>query len=282
MLDDPTAAMDMASEAALIARLKAALVWAWLAQIYDVTRAPGKVVPAGDVQQVQTAEEGVIRAVFAEEGDAVEAGDPLLELDILVRTSQMPREVQRALALPARILRLEAEIAGRAPVFPAAGSPGRLSPLPAVSMPWLLGCRRWAVTSPPESHARRQGFPWMIPRTQPLAGDGGSALPQPHIPSFAHAFARHGFLLFGACSRRQGTPQGPASIRVTRVPSLPPARTAVIRIEPAQATTGQKWRAALSCALRPCGASVFRCRNCSVNYGLDREPEMGVERISPV
>jgi membrane fusion protein, adhesin transport system len=99
--------------------IAAALVWAWVTEIDDVTRAPGKVVPAGDVQQVQASEEGVIRAIFIEEGAVVEAGDPLLELDSLVRTSQLDREVQRALALQARILRLEAEIANRAPDFPA-------------------------------------------------------------------------------------------------------------------------------------------------------------------
>lgn len=59
-----------------------------LTEIDDVTRAPGRVVPGGDVQRVQAAEEGVIRAVFVEEGAIVEAGDPLVELDGLVQTSQ--------------------------------------------------------------------------------------------------------------------------------------------------------------------------------------------------
>ncbi len=93
--------------------------WAWITQIDDVTRAPGRVVPAGDVQQVQAAEEGVIRAVLVEEGARVKAGDALVELDGLVQTSQLDREVQRAMALEARIERLSAEIDGRPPVFPA-------------------------------------------------------------------------------------------------------------------------------------------------------------------
>lgn len=99
------------------AAITGALVWAWLAKVDDVTRAPGKVVPAGDVQQVQASEEGIISTVYVEEGQIVEAGDPLLELDSLVRTSQLNREVQRALALQARITRLRAEIAGETPVF---------------------------------------------------------------------------------------------------------------------------------------------------------------------
>ncbi len=93
------------------------LFWAWITEIDDVTRAPGRVVPAGDVQQVQAVEEGVIRAVLVEEGARVKAGDALVELDGLVQTSQLDREVQRAVALEARIERLSAEIDGRPPVF---------------------------------------------------------------------------------------------------------------------------------------------------------------------
>ena len=95
------------------------LFWAWITEIDDVTRAPGRVVPAGDVQQVQAVEEGVIRAVLVEEGARVKAGDALVELDGLVQTSQLDREVQRAIALEARIERLSAEIDGRPPVFSA-------------------------------------------------------------------------------------------------------------------------------------------------------------------
>lgn len=101
----------------IVAIIVCAILWATLTWIDDVTRAPGKVVPAGDVQQVQASEEGMIRQVFVEEGAEVAAGDPLVELDALVQTSQLDRETQRALALQARIDRLRAEIEGREIVF---------------------------------------------------------------------------------------------------------------------------------------------------------------------
>ena len=97
-----------------------ALLWAGLTEIDDVTRAPGKVVPAADVQRIQATEDGIIRRVFVEEGAVVEARTPLLELDALVQTSQLDREVQRALALQARIERLSAEIDARPLAFPPA------------------------------------------------------------------------------------------------------------------------------------------------------------------
>lgn len=98
--------------------IAAVVLWAWLTEIDEVTRAPGRVVPAGDVQVIQAADAGVIRAILVEEGQVVAAGDPLVELDGIVQASQLNREVQRALALRARIERLSAEIEGREPAFP--------------------------------------------------------------------------------------------------------------------------------------------------------------------
>lgn len=102
----------------ILGAIVVAVFWASTTSIDDVTRAAGKVVPAGDVQIVQAAEEGLIRQVFVAEGQEVAAGDPLVELDALVQTSQLDRELQRALALEARIARLSAEIEGRDIAFP--------------------------------------------------------------------------------------------------------------------------------------------------------------------
>lgn len=85
-----------------------------------------RMVPAGDVQVIQAADAGVIRSILVEAGDIVAAGDPLVELDGIVQASQLDRQVQRALALRARIARLSAEIEGRDPDFP----PGLVSEAP--------------------------------------------------------------------------------------------------------------------------------------------------------
>lgn len=101
----------------IIAIIVAVLAWAWMTEIDDVTRASGRVVPAGDVQRVQATEAGVISAVFVEEGGFVEAGTPLVELDGIVQESQRDREIQRALALQVRIERLSAELEDNTPDF---------------------------------------------------------------------------------------------------------------------------------------------------------------------
>lgn len=104
---------------AVVALLAAALIWACVTEVDDVSRAPGRVVPAGDVQKVQAAQAGVIRHIYVAEGDTVAADAPLVELDALVQTSQLDQEAQKAFALQARMARLSAEIDGTQPVFPA-------------------------------------------------------------------------------------------------------------------------------------------------------------------
>lgn len=97
---------------AIATAIAAGLVWAFLAEVDDVTRATGRVVPSGDIQKIQSPDEGVIRRLPVAEGDIVEPGHVIVEFDGMVQTSQLDREIQRALALQARIERLNAEING--------------------------------------------------------------------------------------------------------------------------------------------------------------------------
>ncbi|MBC7132933.1 MAG: HlyD family type I secretion periplasmic adaptor subunit [Roseovarius sp.] len=85
-------------------------VWAARTEIDDVTRAEGRIVPARDIQMIQATEPGILQAVHVTEGDIVEAGEILLELDAIQLASQLDQEQQRAYGLMARIARLQAEI----------------------------------------------------------------------------------------------------------------------------------------------------------------------------
>ena len=58
-----------------------ALAWACLSRVDMVAVAEGKVVPLGQVKVVQPLETAVIRAIRVEEGDHVEVGQLLVELD---------------------------------------------------------------------------------------------------------------------------------------------------------------------------------------------------------
>lgn len=58
-----------------------ALAWSWWAHIDMVAVASGKVVPLGQVKVVQPLETAMIRAIHVEEGDHVDSGQSLVDLD---------------------------------------------------------------------------------------------------------------------------------------------------------------------------------------------------------
>ena len=85
-------------------------LWAQHTEIDDVTRADGRIVPSGDVQVIQATEAGVLQALHVREGQVVDPGTLLMELDGTQLDSQLSQEQQRAFGLMARIERLQAEI----------------------------------------------------------------------------------------------------------------------------------------------------------------------------
>ena len=108
----------------LVGCIAAAFLWAGWAEVDDVTRAEGRVVPSSDVQLVQAPEAGIVTGIGVGEGDVVAEGALLAELDGTVAAAQVDELSLRAFALSARIARLEAEVAGTPPVFPDPVLPG--------------------------------------------------------------------------------------------------------------------------------------------------------------
>ncbi|WP_299084572.1 HlyD family type I secretion periplasmic adaptor subunit [uncultured Ruegeria sp.] len=90
--------------------LLAAGTWAYLTELDDVTRVDGRIVPSGDVQLIEATEPGVLQSVHVREGQVVDKGALLMELDTTQIDSQLSQEQQRAFGLMARALRLSAEI----------------------------------------------------------------------------------------------------------------------------------------------------------------------------
>lgn len=65
----------------IIAFFLIALLWACVGKVDIVAVAQGKIVPSGRVKVVQPLEAGVVKAIHVEEGQRVDAGQLLLELD---------------------------------------------------------------------------------------------------------------------------------------------------------------------------------------------------------
>jgi len=127
-VDDLPAALEPAHLAramlwSVAALTLALLVWAGLARVDEVAVAPGKVVPARQLQIVSNLEGGVVAAILVRPGARVAAGQPLVRLDRSQFGADYGRTSQSWQALAARAARLEAEVAGRTPLFPAGLAP---------------------------------------------------------------------------------------------------------------------------------------------------------------
>lgn len=103
-----------------IAAMTAALLaWAALAKVDKVATAVGRVIPSRQLQVVSNLEGGSVAAILVKPGARVRAGQPLVRLDATQFGSDFGKTSETYNALVVRAARLEAEVAGRAPVFPA-------------------------------------------------------------------------------------------------------------------------------------------------------------------
>jgi adhesin transport system membrane fusion protein len=102
----------------MIAALAAALAWAGMARVDEVTKADARVVPEGREQIIASLEGGILRDMLVREGQEVAEGQDLAELDPTRFESQQAEGQAKILALKAQIARLSAEAAGREIRFP--------------------------------------------------------------------------------------------------------------------------------------------------------------------
>ncbi|MFG6449685.1 HlyD family type I secretion periplasmic adaptor subunit [Roseateles sp. BYS180W] len=98
--------------------LVVALSWAAVAKVDEVTRSDGRIVPDGKEQIIASLETGTLSKLLVREGQEVEAGTALVELDPTRAEAAQNESEARHLALRATVARLQAETQGRAPTFP--------------------------------------------------------------------------------------------------------------------------------------------------------------------
>ena len=84
------------------------VVWAALAHVDEVTRGDGKVIPSRQLQVVQSLDGGVVSEILVKEGQVVEAGQLLLQIDETRATSGVRESAAQGFALRARQARLRA------------------------------------------------------------------------------------------------------------------------------------------------------------------------------
>ena len=102
---------------AVLTLLSVAFVLAAVTELDNVVRAQGKTVTEAQNQLVQSSEPGVIRARYVEEGDIVEKGQLLFDIDPIDAKTLLDQAQKRFSTLQIKSERLKAEIKGTPPNF---------------------------------------------------------------------------------------------------------------------------------------------------------------------
>ena len=103
------------------------LFWASQAELDEVTRGEGRIVPSSRIQTVQNLEGGILSELLTQEGDIVEKDAVLIRITNSSAASDYKETLSQLLALKASIARLEAEVEGKPVKFPKDvedGAPG--------------------------------------------------------------------------------------------------------------------------------------------------------------
>ena len=93
------------------------LLWASITELDNVVRGSGKTVSEAQNQLVQSSEPGVIRKRYVEEGDLVQKGDLLFDIDPVDAKTILDQVEKRSAALLIKQIRLEAEVSNSTPNF---------------------------------------------------------------------------------------------------------------------------------------------------------------------
>jgi len=90
-----------------------AFIWAYFAEIDEITVGEGKVIPSSQVQVIQNLEGGIVSAIPVKVGDLVKKDQIVMKLDPTRFSSSMEETQAKRDSLLAKVARLEAEATGQ-------------------------------------------------------------------------------------------------------------------------------------------------------------------------
>ena len=112
VVQTPPSPVGRATVWLLIALFTIAVIWACIGQVDEVAVAQGKVIPTGYTKTIQAFDTGVIKGIHVKDGDKVQAGDVLIELDTTLTAADLARQMKEQAYYQLEIQRLTAEQAG--------------------------------------------------------------------------------------------------------------------------------------------------------------------------
>jgi hemolysin D len=112
--DTPPSPVGRAIGGVVVAVFLTGLIWATFGEIDIVATAQGKIIPGGYSKVIQPLDSGVIRAIHVRDGQAVNKGEILIELDPTVSGADRDRLMNEYVFAKVEAARLRALIAGKA------------------------------------------------------------------------------------------------------------------------------------------------------------------------
>lgn len=94
------------------------LIWASWATLDEITRGMGQVIPSQRTQEIQNLEGGILEVMRVREGQIVEEGQPLAKLSPRILEAQLRDAQVKMRENDIAMIRLQAEIDDKEPVFP--------------------------------------------------------------------------------------------------------------------------------------------------------------------
>ncbi|MGB5791339.1 HlyD family type I secretion periplasmic adaptor subunit [Poseidonibacter sp.] len=85
------------------------ITWAYYAQIDEIVRGEGKVVPVGENKMIQNLEGGIVESILVKDGDIVKKGQILLKIENQKSQSDYESMNLKSLELMAKVIRLSSE-----------------------------------------------------------------------------------------------------------------------------------------------------------------------------
>jgi hemolysin D len=94
----------------VIAFFSIALLWSIVGSVDIVVTAQGKIVPTGRTKVIQPLETGVVRSIHVQDGQAVKAGETMIEIDSTINESERDRLQEEHIEAALNVARLKAAL----------------------------------------------------------------------------------------------------------------------------------------------------------------------------
>jgi hemolysin D len=110
IVETPPSPLGRSIAFAIMALFALALIWACVGRVDIVASAKGKLIPSGRTKVIQPFETGVVRAIDVHDGQAVKAGETLVQLDSTMNNAELKHSQSDLTAAQLDVARLQAEL----------------------------------------------------------------------------------------------------------------------------------------------------------------------------